>query len=75
MCRYVLLLNGRTFLNGTTANIGSSLRWYDPDRFNGYNLSPRIAGTPAGSNTRLHAMQRQDTSIVTSLGLASDQQQ
>jgi hypothetical protein len=27
---------------------GGSLRWNDPDRFNGYGLSPRSADTPAG---------------------------
>jgi hypothetical protein len=30
-----------------TVKVGS-LRWNDPDRFNGYGLSPRSADTPAG---------------------------
>lgn len=35
----------------TTLCIEHSLRWHDPDRFNGYDLSPTRAGTPVDAAT------------------------
>jgi hypothetical protein len=32
-----------------TLDIECSLRWHDPDRFNGFDLSPLNAGTPVVS--------------------------
>ena len=41
--------SGLTETTKATLNIEHSLRWHDPDRFNGFDLSPLDAGTPVVS--------------------------
>jgi hypothetical protein len=41
--------SGPTETTKATPDIEDSLRWHDPDRFNGFDLSPRNAGTPVVS--------------------------
>jgi hypothetical protein len=43
------LASGLTETTKTALDIGYSLRWHDPDRFNGFDLSPLNAGTPVAS--------------------------
>jgi hypothetical protein len=43
------LVSGLTETTKTAPDIGYSLRWHDPDRFNGFDLSPLNAGTPVAS--------------------------
>jgi hypothetical protein len=38
--------SGLTEKTTATLDIKHSLRWHDPDRFNGFDLSPINAGTP-----------------------------
>jgi hypothetical protein len=38
--------SGLTETTKATVDIEDSLRWHDPDRFNGFDLSPLKAGTP-----------------------------
>jgi hypothetical protein len=41
--------SGLTETTKATLHIEYSLRWHDPDRFNGFDLSPLNAGTPVVS--------------------------
>jgi hypothetical protein len=41
--------SGPTETTKATLDIEHSLRWHDPDRFNGFDLSPLDAGTPVES--------------------------
>jgi hypothetical protein len=41
--------SGLTETTKATVDIEDSLRWHDPDRFNGFDLSPLNAGTPVAS--------------------------
>jgi hypothetical protein len=41
--------SGLTETTKATLDIEYSLRWHDPDRFNGFDLSPLNAGTPVES--------------------------
>ena len=41
--------SGLTKTTKATLDIEHSLRWHDPDRFNGFDLSPLNAGTPVES--------------------------
>jgi hypothetical protein len=41
--------SGLTETTKATLDIKYSLRWHDPDRFNGFDLSPLNAGTPVVS--------------------------
>jgi len=41
--------SGRTETTKAMPDIEDSLRWHDPDRFNGFDLSPLNAGTPVVS--------------------------
>ena len=62
------LVSGLTGTTKTAPDIGYSLRWHDPDRFNGFDLSPLNAGTPAASWFAAKAVELSMEIPATSIG-------